>query len=50
MKLADNTKEVINEYNLHALATPDGSVHIKATKGMYGIPQAGLLANKLQDK
>ena len=50
MKLADIPKEVIDEYNLRALATPDGSVHIKATKGMYGLPQAGLLANELLEK
>ncbi len=35
---------------MRALATPDGFVHIKATKGMYGLLQTGLLANKLLKK
>ena len=47
MKLADIPQEVIDEYNLQDKATPDGSIHIVANKGMYGLPQAGLLANEL---
>ncbi len=43
MKLSDIPQEVINRYKLRDLATTDGSIHIKATKGMYGLPQACLL-------
>ena len=50
MKLSDIPQEVIDEYKLHTLATSDGSVYIEATKGMYGLPQAGLLANELLEK
>ena len=50
MKLSDIPQEVIDEYKLRDLATPDGSVHIEATKGMYGLPQAGILANELLEK
>jgi hypothetical protein len=31
-------------------ATLDGSIYIKAKQGMYGLPQSGLLANKLLEK
>ena len=33
------------ECKLSDLPTPDSNVYIKATKGMYGLPHAGLLAN-----
>ncbi len=50
IKLADIPQEIIDEYKLKSKATPDGSIHIVATKGMYGLPQAGLLANELLEK
>ena len=37
--------EIVQEYDLLGLVT-DGWVYIKITKGMYGLPQAGILANK----
>ena len=37
--------EMVQEYDLLGLVT-DGWVYIKITKGMYGLPQAGILANK----
>ena len=46
IKLRDIPEEIIMEYKLCDLATPDGKVYIKETKGMYGIPHAGLLANE----
>jgi hypothetical protein len=39
-------KEIIQKYNLNALAV-DGWVYIEIRKGMYGLKQAGLLANQL---
>ena len=50
MKLSDIPDEIIDEYKLRDIATPDGSVYIEANKGMYGLPQAGLLANELLEK
>ena len=50
MKLADIPEEIIVEYKLRNKATPDGSIYIVANKGMYGLPQAGLLANELLEK
>jgi len=41
--LSDIPEEVIKEYNLHQLATPDGWVYVKVTHAMYGLPQAGSL-------
>ena len=43
MKLSNIPKEIIEEYKLLDKATPDRSIYIEATKGMYGLPQAGLL-------
>ena len=37
--------KIIQQYSLQALATPQGLVYIKICKGMYGLKQAGLLAN-----
>ena len=47
MKLSDIPDKVINEYKLKEKATSDGSIYIKAKRGMYGLPQSGLLANEL---
>ena len=47
MKLSDIPNKVINKYKLRDKATPDGSAYIKAKRGMYGLPQAGLLVNEL---
>jgi hypothetical protein len=38
--------EIVKRYNLNALAV-DGWVYIEIRKGMYGLKQAGLLANQL---
>lgn len=43
-------QEIINEYNLHSIATADGHVYIEVRKGMYGLPQARLLAQQLLEK
>ena len=50
VKLANKPQEIIDEYKLRDKATPDGSIHIEANKGMYGLPHAGLLANELLEK
>ena len=48
--MRDIPEEIIVEYKLCDLATADGNIYIKATKGMYGLPHAGLLANKQLEK
>eukprot|EP00804_Cyclotella_cryptica_P020103 CCRYP_014887-RA/>CCRYP_014887-RA protein AED:0.41 eAED:0.41 QI:0/-1/0/1/-1/0/1/0/143 len=50
VKLCYIPEEIIHEYNLTRLADPDGSAYILVQLGMYGLPQAGLLANELLEK
>ena len=50
VSLKDIPEEVIKEYKLKDIAMENGTVHIEANKGMYGLPQAGLLANQLLEK
>jgi hypothetical protein len=42
--------KIINKYNLRDKATPTNSVYIITTKRMYGLLQAGLIANELLKK
>jgi hypothetical protein len=42
-------EEIVEKYNLKALAV-DSWVYIEIRKGMYGLKQAGLLANQLLQK
>jgi hypothetical protein len=46
INLASLPQEMIEKYDLNDLAQ-DGKVYIKIQKWMYGLPQAGILANKL---
>jgi hypothetical protein len=39
-------QEIVSEYNLLSLLS-DGHVYVEVQKGMYGLPQAGILANQL---
>ncbi len=50
IKLSDIPNEVIREYKLKEKAIKNRSIYIRAKHGMYGLPQAGLLANKLLKK
>jgi hypothetical protein len=50
IKLSDIPQEIINKYKLRDMAAEDGLVYIEANKGMYGLPQSGLLANELLEK
>jgi hypothetical protein len=50
IKISDIPNEVIREYKLREKATKNGSIYIRAKCGMYGLLQAGLLANKLLKK
>jgi hypothetical protein len=45
IKLSDIPDEVIREYSkLREKATKNGSIYIRAKRGMYGLPKVGLLA------
>ncbi len=47
LKLTNIPEEIIIEYNLREIATEDGYVYCKIQKGMYGLPQAGIIAQQL---
>jgi hypothetical protein len=44
--MASLRQEIINEYGLDELAV-DSKVYIEIQKGVYSLPQAGILANEL---
>ena len=50
MKLDMFPDDVIEEYNLRDKVEPNGYVCIKVRKGVYRLPQAGMLAQKLLAK
>jgi hypothetical protein len=50
LKLIDIPKEIIIEYNLREIATDDRYVYCELCKGMYGLPQAGIIAQKLLEE
>jgi hypothetical protein len=50
IKLSDIPNEVIREYKLIEKATKNRGIYIRAKRDMYGLPQAGLLANDLLKK
>ena len=50
MKLDNFPEDVIDHYNLRAKATTDGYVYVAVKRGMYGLPQSGILAQELLEK
>jgi len=50
LKLGQIPADVIEQYALKEKVTSNGYVYIEVRKGMYGLPQAGLLAHQLLEK
>ncbi len=50
MKIKALLAKIIELYKLTDKATSDGFIYIKIQKGMYGLPQAGILAQELLKK
>ena len=50
LKLNDIPDEVIKEYKLKAKATQNGSIYVRAKRGMCGLPQSCPLAKELYEK
>jgi hypothetical protein len=50
MKITDLPKEFVTMYDLANNATSNGYVYIKIQKGMYGLPQAGILTQELLEQ
>ncbi|KAL7485529.1 hypothetical protein ACHAW6_011123 [Cyclotella cf. meneghiniana] len=48
--LVDLPEEIIREYQLCNKVTNNGLIYLEVVKGMYGLPQAGLLANELLEQ
>ncbi len=46
LKLADIPEEIMEEYKLHEIVTDNSYVYCKIRKGMYGLPQAELIAQE----
>jgi hypothetical protein len=47
LKLSDILANVIEHYKLNDITTPDGYIYCEIQKGMYGLPQAGIIAQNL---
>ncbi len=50
LHIADMPDNIIEHYNLRDKATPDGYIYCKIQKGMYGLPQAGIIAQQLLEE
>ena len=50
LKLSDLPENVISHYNLEEKVTTDSWVYIEITRGMYGLPHAGLISQQLLEK
>ena len=47
LHIADMPDDVIKNYNLRDKATPDRYIYCEIQKRMYGLPQAGIIAQQL---
>ena len=47
IKITDIPEEIIEHYKLHEIVMEDGYVYCEIRKGMYGLPQAGIIAQEL---
>jgi hypothetical protein len=50
MKLAGFPANVVEHYSLNEKATKDGWVYVAIKRGMYGLPQSGILAQELLEE
>jgi hypothetical protein len=50
LKISNISDEIIKEYKLDEIVTTDGYVYCEIRKGMYGLPQAGIIAQELLEE
>jgi hypothetical protein len=50
IKINNVLGEIIKQYNLSEKMDKDGYLYIEVQKGMYGLPQAGILAQELLEQ
>jgi hypothetical protein len=47
LKLSNIPEEILIKYKLREITTSDGYIYCKIRKGMYSLPQAGIIAQEL---
>jgi hypothetical protein len=47
LKITDISNKIMKEYNLQEIVTADGYVYCAICKGIYGLPQVGIIAQEL---
>jgi hypothetical protein len=50
LRLSDMPEDVIAHYRLNKIAIPEGYIYCEIQKGMYGLPQAGIIAQQLLEE
>jgi hypothetical protein len=50
LRIADMPEDVIEHYSLRDKATPNGYIYCEIQKGMYGLKQAGIIAQQLLEE
>jgi hypothetical protein len=50
LRLSDMPDDVIPHYKLNEIATPEGYIYCEIRKGMYRLPQAGIIAQQLLEE
>ena len=50
LTLYNKASDAIEEYGLQDKATADGYVYVAVSKGMYGLPQTGIIAQQLLEE
>ena len=50
LKLTNLPENVIKQYNLESKVTADGWVYVEVRQGIYGLPQACILAQELLEE
>ncbi len=50
LKITDIPKEIIKQYKLRDIVSPDKYVYCKINKGMYSLPQSGIFAQQLLEE
>jgi hypothetical protein len=50
MKLQDIPDEIVEQYKLKEKVDKNGFVYVEIRRGMYGLPQAGIIAQELLEK
>ena len=50
ISINNTTKEIIIQYKIRDIADSKGMVYTQVNRGMYGLPQSGLLTNELLER